>query len=800
MRIQRREAGVLAILAVAGVALFVITYPRMDPLMQAAFTMDRSGAILKARTLAENLELEADTFDVDNVVIVWKNIRMAFLATHDEAASTARTRYRHHQPPVAWKVKLQHTGRAERFEVLLNPSGEVVEYLHTPPDQDPGVHLTAEEARSLALDALSERLSFDLSDYRLVDAQEIQREARTDHVFTWQRTEAALDSVRLRLSATVRGEVLSGWTFSSQLPAAFEQRYQSDLSTRRLLGFAQALVVNILWVSALIFFLVRFRAGEIGLRGGFIVALLMLVIYTTININAFPVIKDTLSGMGQFNISGITFTLLGAIFVPMALFFLWSTGESFAREAWPKKLWVVDGLFAGNFFFPTLGANTLRGAALGFIQLGALALWTLGATVLGNATPLGSSQHAQLLSSYVPALSGPFLALYLALMTVIYVFVFVAASLKRYIKRPVVVYGLTVLIGTPILEVGSFSTLWWSLGSAFLLMGLSLYFFIRYDVFTVLQGHFFTFTALFSTLCLAQPSISFVFAGSAGWSILVVLIGLAVFAYLRGTPVDERTVEPSYVQHITERERLKMELDIARRAQLRMLPREIPSLDGIEIAAFSEPAREVGGDYYDFFAMTPDRLGLAVGDISGKGMPAALYMTLLKGSLQSRVEANSRPLQVLSHINRTFYATAERNIFATLFFGILHVEHRQLQFARAGHNPFVLYRADSGNAELVRPPGIGIGLEKGPTFERVTTEECLRLELGDVLIFYTDGLVEARNQQGDELGEKRLLNLVRTYPNDSAEALLSRIRSLYQDFVENGEVHDDLTCMVLRIT
>jgi hypothetical protein len=799
MNISRREAGLLGLLAILGTAAFLLAYPRVLPYAQNPLSLDRAGAILKTQTLAEELDLDVEDFSVSNAVVVSYNRRLTFLTTHDEADPAALTTYRRHQPAVAWNVDLKHDEREETFNAVLSPEGEIIQYLHTPPSNAAGSRMAPDTALTLARGQLHARLPFDMSAYALVDEQQIQREARTDHVFTWQRTVAALDNVRLRLTATVRGDVLAGWTLTGELPAAFEQRYEEQLSERRLFGFIEAIIFTLLWVSSLIAFAIRFRAGEIGLRGGLIVALLMLILYAVINLNALPYIKQALTEIDQFNIAGITFTVLGAIFVPLAVFFIWTVGESFAREAWPDKLWVIDGLFAGNFFFPSLGANTLRGAALGLFQLGAAAVWSLAVVVLADAVPIATNVQAQSLSSYFPVLFSPVAALQFAITTVGYVLLYAAAALTHYVKRSALALGLSLLFGLAFFQVGSFTTLWWSLGTSVILTGLSLLFFIRYDLFTVIIGQFFTFLAMVSTLFLLQDASSYQFAGGVGWGAMVALVGLGVYAYLRGTPIDEGTVIPTYVQHITERERLKMELDIARRAQLRMLPRDIPSQEGIEIAAFSEPAREVGGDYFDFFSMAPGRLGIAIGDISGKGMPAALYMTLLKGSLQSRVEAQSRPLEVLSHINRTFYASAEANTFATLIFGVLHVEQRSLQVARAGHNPFVRYRARDDSLDLFRPPGIGIGLEGGPTFERVTQEAQVDLDAGDVLVFYTDGLIEARNAAGEEFGEERLLDLIRAHPDVSAQALLDYIRDAYQHFVDGQESHDDMTCLILRL-
>jgi serine phosphatase RsbU (regulator of sigma subunit) len=253
------------------------------------------------------------------------------------------------------------------------------------------------------------------------------------------------------------------------------------------------------------------------------------------------------------------------------------------------------------------------------------------------------------------------------------------------------------------------------------------------------------------------------------------------------------------VRNITERERMKMELDIARKAQLRMLPQDIPRFSGLDIAALCEPAKEVGGDYFDFVFFGNQRLGIVIGDVSGKGMPAALYMTLTKGFLQAQALSGATPHEILCRMNRNFFQTAERNIFVSLFFAVIDPAGRTMTYARAGHNPTIVRRTRQRRTQWLQPTGIALGLEKGAVFERILQQESVTLESGDALIFYTDGLTEGMNRSREEFGERRLLEVISPGEEKTAQELLDRIHAEYRTFVGREEQHDDLTCVVVKV-
>ena len=198
---------------------------------------------------------------------------------------------------------------------------------------------------------------------------------------------------------------------------------------------------------------------------------------------------------------------------------------------------------------------------------------------------------------------------------------------------------------------------------------------------------------------------------------------------------------------------MAQELDIARTVQMSLLPKQNPLVEGYDIAGVCIPALEVGGDYYDFFHLGDNKIGIAIGDVSGKGVPAAIYMTLTKGILQTCASDSTSPKQVLNKLNKQIYNNIERSSFVSMFYAVLNMKTNTIRFARAGHNPAILVHRSTKSNTLLEPKGMAVGLEPGDKFDHFLEEHEIQLEKGDVLTFYTDGFTEASTKNGDEFGE-----------------------------------------------
>jgi serine phosphatase RsbU (regulator of sigma subunit)/ketosteroid isomerase-like protein len=247
-------------------------------------------------------------------------------------------------------------------------------------------------------------------------------------------------------------------------------------------------------------------------------------------------------------------------------------------------------------------------------------------------------------------------------------------------------------------------------------------------------------------------------------------------------------------QEIRERERVEQELRVARTIQQASLPKEVPEMEGWQISPFYRPAREVGGDFYDFHLLSEGRLGVVVGDATGKGVPAALVMSTTCGMLQLAAQAldSSSPSEVLARVNETLLARIPLNMFVTCFYCILDPESASLSYANAGHDLPYLRRV-GGDAEELRARGMPLGLMPGMSYE----QKEMVLGAGEAALFYSDGLVEAHDQRGEMFGFPRLRALVAEHGEDrSLEDFL--MEELYSFVGEGWEQEDDITLLTLR--
>src|SRR5919112_2656658 len=207
-------------------------------------------------------------------------------------------------------------------------------------------------------------------------------------------------------------------------------------------------------------------------------------------------------------------------------------------------------------------------------------------------------------------------------------------------------------------------------------------------------------------------------------------------------------------QEERERERIEQELSVARRIQQASLPKEVPEPEGWQIAPYYQPAREVGGDFYDFHLLPEDRLGLVVGDATGKGVPAALVMSTTCGMLRLAARGSSSPGQMLQGVNEALFPNIPSSMFVTCFYAILDPNSGHLLYANAGHDLPYLHR--NGDAEELRARGMPLGLMPGMSYE----EREVVVDAGESVLFYSDGLVEAHEPKGEMFGFPRLRALV----------------------------------------
>jgi serine phosphatase RsbU (regulator of sigma subunit) len=255
--------------------------------------------------------------------------------------------------------------------------------------------------------------------------------------------------------------------------------------------------------------------------------------------------------------------------------------------------------------------------------------------------------------------------------------------------------------------------------------------------------------------------------------------------------VENYEVGEMLAQEIRERELVEQELEVARSIQQASLPKEVPILEGWEIAPYYQPAREVGGDFYDFHLLSEGRLGVVVGDATGKGVPAALVMSTTLGMLRLAAQSYSSPGEMLQRVNDALFANIPANMFVTCFYAVLDPESGLLRYANAGHD--LPYLHHDGEAKELRARGMPLGLMSSMGYEEME----LVLEGGESVLFYSDGLVEAHDPEGEMFGFPRLRALIAEHGEEQAlgDFLLEELYT----FVEEGwEQEDDITLLTLR--
>jgi serine phosphatase RsbU (regulator of sigma subunit)/ketosteroid isomerase-like protein len=249
--------------------------------------------------------------------------------------------------------------------------------------------------------------------------------------------------------------------------------------------------------------------------------------------------------------------------------------------------------------------------------------------------------------------------------------------------------------------------------------------------------------------------------------------------------------EARFEQEVLKRERVEEEIKVARRIQQASLPKEVPELEGWQIAPYYQPAREVGGDFYDFHLLPDGRLGLVMGDATGKGVPAALVMSTTCGMLRLAAQGSSSPGQMLRGVNEVLFPNIPSNMFVTCFYAILEPESGRLSYANAGHDLPYLHR--NGDTEELRARGMPLGLMPKMSYEEKETI----LHSGEAALLYSDGLVEAHDPQGGMFGFPKLRALVAEHgENRSLGDLL--LGELYAFVGEGWEQEDDITLLTLR--
>jgi hypothetical protein len=629
-----------------------------------------------------------------------------------------------------------------------------------------------------------------------------EREAK----FNW--VAAFPDDPRLTLTAEVvaKAERPTALNLTPKYSPAFQAEFaKQEQVGRRWLSLAASLSTAPLYLLGLIFYFIALARKEIQHRQAltYLALVLLFLVLAEGSSSSLDLADENYRATGQAPVvlrlllHWLSFTLF-ILFPGLLLYAFWVGGQALAAKLKNRRTLGLELLLQGKLRNKYVMGNLSTGLLLG--GLVAALPFLVQTSGLFGAAQVNAGSMLELLTARAPAASTPSTE---RVFTTMLFFSFVVPFLEFYLRRA----WLTRLAIFALGFLWFYSDNHFDLSqaangvNAVLLVALYYWIYQRFDLLGLLSASLAAQTALGALTLLVQPSPSlrasaFITLGALGVALL-----LAFVFYRSGAEVDARMFEPLYtVESRAERERLKAELEVASRAQRQMLPDAPPEVPGFEIAAVCHPSKDVGGDLYDFIPFPDGRLGIVVADVSGKGVSAALYMTLTKGVLEAVAQEQSDPGAILREANRHLYEACRRKVFVTLFLGVLDPATRTLTYARAGHNPAVWHSPHGHSTQWLRPAGIGLGLNQGKTFNATLKVETLQLAPQDSLFFYSDGITEAMNKQREEYGEERLLAVAAKTDGLEAGAARDLILADVKAFLGSVSPQDDQTLVVLKVS
>ncbi len=247
-----------------------------------------------------------------------------------------------------------------------------------------------------------------------------------------------------------------------------------------------------------------------------------------------------------------------------------------------------------------------------------------------------------------------------------------------------------------------------------------------------------------------------------------------------------------------EKKRLDHDLAVAREIQAVLLPSDPPPIPGYEVSAINIPARHVSGDYFDYLVVDEHLTGVAIADVSGKGIPASLIMAMGRSVIRSQAPGQTSAVDLLRRVNRQLYPDIKEDMFISMLYLILDGQSDSVRLGRAGHDAPYLRRAATGDIETINPKGMALGIDSGEVFDRVCADFEFRMHPGDCLLLYTDGATEALDQDGNEFGITRMLQGLDEGAATNAAGIVRAITDDLKKFVGSYPQHDDITLIAIR--
>ncbi|MEE8587606.1 MAG: PP2C family protein-serine/threonine phosphatase [Acidobacteriota bacterium] len=809
-----KNAPLLAI-GLLGWAAFLVLFPRLDPSAGWGYALDRQAAMQAAVQAApqfgylfpvSRLGVEAKRNDRDLYFLSKFPVSPAA-----EFASPIVTSVRlEPEEGEGITIRLDRSARILGFErdrpqsekVHVGSSGILVSSGEKEaPDDPPGPQLSSQATDRAAQRALLELVGEKASQFEAQD--KARRNPDEILEYTWKAPSLGDENATPTAGFVFRKGALAKADLEIEFAPAFRSEQSGRTVSVSVFRAVSAVVMLLAILVGLAFYLVGSVDREIRHRSVILTLLALIPLQAVFFLCGGSLDAGLLDGdVGWKSILEPTLFLVFVLLPLLAV--CWGVGYMLAVRTQAARVVTAD-LFLRGFWRTrpvarSIGWGVLLGGA-------AASAPYLAAAVIPGAE--ASAARASLLSAPLPWVSaldflapGPFV-------WILFVFAFMAPLTSAYLKKwPKLSVGLLLVMGWLFLAgpSGMAVSAWGALLCSGLIMLCAHTLYRRVDLLSVIMMAYSAQAASKAYTLVVQPAESLQVHGYLAFAGVGLMGALAWGVARWGRPIDlkqeishrEAVAQRALLQRRGERERLLAEFSVARKAQQLMLPENPPDIPGFQLAAACHPAREVGGDLYDFVPLSGGRWAIAVADVSGKGVPAALYMTLTKGLLRSVSRMSSQPDEIARNMNVHLHECARRKVFVTLGLAVLDPSSGKALCVRAGHNPLIWRQSGSGQARFLYSSGIGLGLAGSRLFDRSLAVEEVQLAPGDSLILYSDGITEAMDGQGQEYGDDRFQKAIEGLDGHSAQSARDLLLDQVRQFTGDVPQYDDMTIVVLR--
>ena len=784
-------------------------YPQIHPLPQTHFVISKEDAIEKAQRFVKD-KIPADELDIS----VSFSIEAQDSKKSDETIALANSLG--FQPYKHWNIALISTkkkktnltlssGNEEKnkvaldnwYKVTLSPEGKLLKLdfeqarldqlkdsLKAQQPVEKILENSGENARLKAYDFLNQ-LGEDTTLLSLASGEVKQDSTGNIYSYLFSRT-IEDQKIQQQIKLTDSGTII----FYEYLIPKTEGVTETNIS--EIIAAVLQVAVYVTLVILLVIYLIQFSrresiSFELALPLGYTIGIITLL---------HSLFSQWHSPIGELLLE----TFIPSLFLALVMWLLYAISDATARQQWDDKLAISDQFLHGKFFGASVGRAILRGLTLGTyaltIQVVLLYLYKVG---MGGELKTAETLDYSFIIIF-PAMVGALQVFSKAMFNEFFLRLFGVSLLKKWFRQNhwIFLAGtiFAVIFSAELKAVNEWIQFLVNLLPNFLFI----LFLVKYEIVTTIVGYF-SYQILSKAIIFSHTGESyFQELGTAFYFLLAFLLVSACLIVIFRRREEQTTSRfiPDYIRKKEERDRLLRELEIARTVQQKFLPATTPELPNFQIAAFCQPAWEVGGDYFDYFPLEDGRLGIAIGDVSNKGVSAAFYMTMVKGFLKALATQSLEPARILSETNALFYENVERGNFISMVYGILDSQSGEFTFARAGHNPVLYLLGKSASGQWLSPKGVGIGLLPAKEFRAHITQEKIKMQTGEILILYTDGYPEAMNEQSEQFGEENLQEFIQQQFHLPALDIIQTLEMAIKKWEGNRTALDDRTMVVIK--